>query len=93
VHPTSAARWSWPGVPGVGGSGPLSSWNSFIIGKRAELPGHITRVSIGDGRREMWKELMPVDATGVTMLAPVVVAPGERYAYTYARGLTDLSTW
>ena len=49
------------------------------------------RVELETGRREVWKELMPLDPAGVERISNVVVAPeANAYAYAFARVLSDL---
>ena len=58
---------------------------------KRDLPARVYRVDVESGRKELWKELMPVDPAGVERISNVVVTPdGKSYAYTYARQLTDL---
>jgi Fe-S oxidoreductase len=59
--------------------------------KRGELPARIIRIDLETGRRELWKELMPLDPAGVERISNVVVAPEVHvYAYAFARVLSDL---
>jgi len=47
--------------------------------------------SVGTGRKEPWKELMPADGAGIVDIAPVIPAPdGQAYVYGYSRTLSDL---
>ncbi|MGH9399346.1 MAG: WD40 repeat domain-containing protein, partial [Thermoanaerobaculia bacterium] len=63
---------------------------SLYVWKR-DLPARVYHLDVETGRRELWKELMPVDPAGVERISNVVVTPdGKFYAYTYARQLTDL---
>jgi serine/threonine protein kinase/Tol biopolymer transport system component len=81
-------------IPGLtDGEFPLrfsSDGRSLYVWKR-DIPARVYHVDIQTGRREQWKELMPVDPAGVERISNVVVTPdGKFYAYTYARQLTDL---
>ncbi|HEY7574096.1 MAG TPA: hypothetical protein VIB08_02975, partial [Thermoanaerobaculia bacterium] len=64
---------------------------SLYTWKRGELPARVVRVDLENGRREVWKELMPLDPAGVERISNVVVAPeAHAYAYAFARVLSDL---
>jgi len=59
--------------------------------KRGDVPARISRIDIESGRRELWKNLVPLDPAGVERISNVVVsADGRTYAYAYARILSDL---
>ena len=64
---------------------------SLFVWKRGDVPAPVTRIDVATGKRELWKNLMPVDPAGVERISNVVVAPeGGAYAYAYARVLSDL---
>ena len=64
---------------------------SLYVWKRGEVPAPITRIDVASGRRELWKNLIPVDPAGVERISNVVLAPDAgAYAYAYARVLSDL---
>ncbi len=82
-------------IPGVAdGEFPLRfspDGRSIFAWKRGEIPARVQRVDIESGHREIWKELLPVDPSGVERISNVVVsADGKGYAYCYARLLSDL---
>jgi hypothetical protein len=55
------------------------------------LPAWIDRIEIATGRREVWKELMPADPTGVLGIGRAFVTPdGESYAYHFASSVGRL---
>jgi hypothetical protein len=55
------------------------------------VPARISRIEIETGKREVWKDLLPVDPAGVERISNVLVtADGKGYAYCYARLLSDL---
>jgi hypothetical protein len=63
---------------------------SLFVWKR-DLPARVYRIDLETGKRELWKELMPVDPGGVERISNVVVTPDARsYAYTFSRLLSDL---
>jgi eukaryotic-like serine/threonine-protein kinase len=51
------------------------------------LPGRVFRIEIETGRRELWKELMPPDPTGVINVtrAIAISRDGRSYAYSFMR--------
>ncbi|HKC26229.1 MAG TPA: protein kinase [Thermoanaerobaculia bacterium] len=56
-----------------------------------QLPAHIVRLELATGREEPWKDVMPADATGVSRIPIIRIAPdGKSYAYSYGRILSDL---
>jgi dipeptidyl aminopeptidase/acylaminoacyl peptidase len=64
---------------------------SLYVWKRGELPVRVMRIDLESGRREIWKDLMPLDPAGVERISNVVVAPdAHAYAYAFARVLSDL---
>ena len=57
----------------------------------ATCPRASTAIDLETGKHELWKELMPLDPSGVERISNVVVTPdGKSYAYTYSRLLSDL---
>jgi len=63
----------------------------LYLWKRGDIPARITRLEVGTGKRELWKDLMPVDPAGVERISNVLVAPDAKsYVYCYARLLSDL---
>jgi hypothetical protein len=56
------------------------------------LPGKVFRIEIETGRRELWRELMPADPSGVVHVIPSKIAisrDGKSYAYTYIRAVAS----
>ena len=50
------------------------------------------RIEIETGRRELWRELMPADPTGVVHVMPSPIAisrDGKSYAYNYVRAVVS----
>jgi hypothetical protein len=64
---------------------------SLYIWKRGDIPARVSKIDVGTGRREVWKDLLPADPAGVERISNVLVTPdGKSYAYCYARLLSDL---
>jgi predicted Ser/Thr protein kinase len=58
---------------------------------RREAPARVYRYDPRTGQKELWKELMPRDAAGVSEIARAIPTPdGKAYAYIYIRTLSDL---
>jgi serine/threonine protein kinase len=58
---------------------------------QGSLPTKIYRIDLESGRRELWKEIMPSDLTGLLFIQrPRLSADGKSYAYDYIRELTEL---
>jgi len=63
----------------------------LYTGSRRELPGHIYRLDLAAGTREVWRTLLPADPAGVRVIGNIHVTPdGATYAYTYNRLLSEL---
>ena len=82
-------------VPGVGaGDNPVrfdADGRHLFVASSAEMPPRIDRVEIATGARSLWKELRPPDPAGIIYFGGIVTTPdGSRYAYTYARSMSDL---
>jgi dipeptidyl aminopeptidase/acylaminoacyl peptidase len=72
----------------------LDQWSGdgrYLYASRPlELPGKVFRIEIAMGRRELWKELMPADPTGVIRVNDSSIAisrDGRSYAYGYIRAV------
>ena len=56
-----------------------------------DFPARVFRLDISTGRREVWKELMPGDPAGISVLTPnAISADGQTVLFTYGRSLADL---
>ncbi len=63
----------------------------LYLWKRGDVPARVTRLEVATGKRELWKDLLPVDPAGVERISNVLIAPNAKsYAYCYARLLSDL---
>jgi Tol biopolymer transport system component len=82
-------------IPGLTADDTPTAWSVdgrfLYVDRRRELPARVYRLEVATGRKEIWKELMPFDAAGVTAISPPLVTPdGKSYAYGYIRMLSDL---
>ena len=56
-----------------------------------ERPARISLLDVTNGKRTVWKELMPADNAGVQNIGPIRVTPdGKGYVYGFQRRLSDL---
>jgi eukaryotic-like serine/threonine-protein kinase len=63
----------------------------LYLWKRGDIPARVARVEIETGKREVWKDLLPLDPSGVERISNVVVTPDAKgYAYCFTRLLSDL---
>ncbi|HKD17995.1 MAG TPA: hypothetical protein VKG23_09000, partial [Thermoanaerobaculia bacterium] len=63
----------------------------LYLWKRGDVPARVTRLEVATGKREVWKDLLPADPSGVERISNVLVTPdGKGYAYCFARLLSDL---
>jgi Tol biopolymer transport system component len=82
-------------LPGLSGLDIPVRWSadgrSLYVYRRGVVPARVNLVDVATGRAELWKELMPVDAAGVTDFAVVCPTPdGASYVYSYNRLLSNL---
>ena len=63
----------------------------LYLWKRGDIPARVSRVEVESGRREVWKDLLPLDPSGVERISNVLLTPDARgYAYCFTRLLSDL---
>ena len=64
---------------------------ALYVRQRGEVPVRVYRLELSTGRRELVRELMPKDPTGVYEVLRVLLTPDAGcHAYTYTRDLSDL---
>jgi Tol biopolymer transport system component len=64
---------------------------SFYVFRRGEVPAKVYLFDTVTGRKELWRELVPADASGVVDIVTVCLTPdGKSYVYSYARILSGL---
>jgi len=69
----------------------LGNTRSLLVFDRGKLPGRVFRLDLETGKRELWRELVPLDAAGIDLLSPPALTPdGKAYVYSYNRILSDL---
>jgi serine/threonine protein kinase len=64
---------------------------SLYVRRWDEMPARVFRLDLETGRRELWKQIMPADHTGVVEIRGILPTPdGRAYAYSYLRVLSEL---
>jgi hypothetical protein len=82
-------------IPGTTPDDTPTGWSadgrSLYVYRRKDLPAKVDLLDVSNGRRQLWKELMPADSAGVWAIAPPHISPdGRFYAYSCLRTLSDL---
>ncbi|MEP6994945.1 MAG: protein kinase, partial [Acidobacteriota bacterium] len=63
----------------------------FLASSKDKFPARVYRLDLATGRREVWKEFMPGDPTGITSLGPSEIsADGKTILFGYSHTLSDL---
>jgi Tol biopolymer transport system component/predicted Ser/Thr protein kinase len=71
------------------------NWNqdgrSIYLYRTGEVPAKVYQFEIAKGKKTLWKQIVPVDPTGVSTIGPILVTPdGKTYVYGFHRTLGDL---
>jgi eukaryotic-like serine/threonine-protein kinase len=78
-------------APGEDPAGWMADGRWLFVFDRAKIPGRVYRLEVATGKRELWKELVPLDPAGIDTLSPPALTPdGKTYVYSYNRILSDL---
>jgi serine/threonine protein kinase/Tol biopolymer transport system component len=65
--------------------------HSLFVYRLGEIPAKVYRLDLATGHKQLWKELLPPDISGVTEITGILITPDSRsYVYEYARTLSDL---
>ncbi|MCI0447183.1 protein kinase, partial [bacterium] len=75
-------------IPGFVATDHFLSWDSdgenLYVFTQSELPGRIFKLNSVSGKRELWKEVMPPDRSGVREIAKIVFTPDAKtFFYSY----------
>jgi hypothetical protein len=63
----------------------------LFVFDRGKIPGRVFRIELATGKREFWRELVPLDPAGIDLLSPpALTSDGKTYVYSYNRILSDL---
>jgi eukaryotic-like serine/threonine-protein kinase len=64
---------------------------SIYLYRTGEVPAKVYRLELATGKRTVWKEIAPLDPTGVSTIGPILMTPdGKTYVYGFHRTLGDL---
>jgi hypothetical protein len=71
------------------------SWNQdgrfLYLCRTGEVPAKIYLLELATGKKTLWKQIIPLDPTGVSTIGPILVTPdGKTYVYGFHRTLGDL---
>ena len=81
----------------------LTAWNreipinwsqdgrSIYLYRTGEVPAKVYRLELATGKKTVWKQIVPLDPTGVSTIGPILMTPdGKTYVYGFHRTLGDL---
>jgi hypothetical protein len=73
----------------------LSGWTAdargLLLFNRDGLPCRLVRLDLATGRRDVLREFMPADPSGISGIQEIQVSPDDRnYSYNYVRRLSNL---
>jgi Tol biopolymer transport system component len=65
--------------------------HSVYLYRSGEVPAKVYRLELTSGNRSVWKQIAPLDPTGVSTIGPILITPdGKTYVYGFHRTLGDL---
>jgi eukaryotic-like serine/threonine-protein kinase len=68
-----------------------SDGRSLYLYRTGEVPAKISRLDLATGKKTLWKQIVPLDPTGISTIGPILVTPdGKTYVYGFHRTLGDL---
>jgi len=82
-------------LPGSGPNDLPIEWTAdgsqLFLSDPSELPTRVHKVDLATGRRELWREILPLDRVGVAGVEKIVLTPdATAYAYSYVQFRSDL---
>jgi WD40 repeat protein len=64
---------------------------ALYLYRTGEVPAKISRLELATGKKTLWKQIVPIDPTGVSTIGPILMTPdGKTYVYGFHRALGDL---
>jgi eukaryotic-like serine/threonine-protein kinase len=71
------------------------TWNhdghSLYLYRTGEVPARVYELEFATGKKKVWKQIVPVDTTGISTIGPILATPdGKTYVYGFHRTLGDL---
>jgi eukaryotic-like serine/threonine-protein kinase len=68
-----------------------SDGHSIYLYRTGEIPAKVYRVDLASGKKTVWKEIAPLDPTGISTIGPILMTPdGTSYVYGFHRTVGDL---
>ncbi len=68
-----------------------SDGHSIFLYSTGEVPAKVYRLDLASSKKSVWKEIAPVDPTGVSTIGPILMTPdGKTYVYGFHRTVGDL---
>jgi eukaryotic-like serine/threonine-protein kinase len=65
--------------------------HSIYLYRSGEVPAKVYRVDLTTSKKTVWKQIAPLDPTGVSTIGPILITPdGKTYVYGFHRTLGDL---
>jgi Tol biopolymer transport system component len=65
--------------------------HSIYVYRSGEVPAKVYRVDLATGKKTVFKQIAPLDPTGVATMAPILMTPdGGTYVYGFHRTMGDL---
>jgi Tol biopolymer transport system component len=72
----------------------MCGWSAdgrVFVFAQGQLPAKVFRLDLATGKREPWREILPMDPAGVVTIVPLLFTPdGRSYVYSYPRILSQL---
>jgi Tol biopolymer transport system component len=95
LYPVESTAGEPRPIPGINDNEAPIQWSadghSVYVRRLDEVPARIYRLDLSTGRRELWKQIMPDNPTGVVQIRGVLPSrDGRAYAYNYLRILSGL---
>ena len=60
--------------------------HSIYLYHTGDIPAKVYKVDLPSGKKSVWKEIAPLDPTGISTIAPVLMTPdGKSYVYGFHR--------
>jgi serine/threonine protein kinase/Tol biopolymer transport system component len=65
--------------------------HSILLYRTGEVPAKVYRLELATGKKTVWKQIAPLDPTGISTIGPILMTPdGKSYVYGFHRTLGDL---
>jgi eukaryotic-like serine/threonine-protein kinase len=65
--------------------------HAIYLYRTGEVPAKVYRLDLATGKKTVWKQIAPLDPTGVSTIGPILMTPdGKTYVYGFHRTLGDL---